>query len=217
MGRQLMVLLALAGGGFVHAGTQTTDAREPDAWTPTLVVENAPPRIECDATPDEIAPPIHPRTHDDCVDVDAHDIDARTRVDGSMHSLAVTHDGRLFAWGDNGEGQLGTGAIGGHFHRPQRVGGRWRSEPGAIAAGVRHSVAIRDDGTVATWGHDGCDGSSRGAGLPRTVVFADGTPLSDVIAVEAGLDESYAVTRDGSVWRWGPAGNPLVAQRLAAR
>lgn len=216
MGRPMLVLFALAGGGFFHAGAQATDVREAEPWTSTIVVEPVPMHIECIAST-EIDPPMRTRMHEGCLDVDAREIDARTRVDGTTHSLAVTDDGRLFAWGDNGEGQLGTGAIGGHFHRPQVVRGRWRSSPGSIAAGVRHSVAIRDDGTVATWGHDGCEGSSRGAGLPRTVVFADGTPLSDVISVEAGLDVSHAVTRDGSVWRWGPAGDPVVALRVAAR
>jgi hypothetical protein len=232
MGRQVMFLFALAGGGFFHAGTQATEGHEPDVWTSAIAVRPSAPRLECEATSTADATRI--RAHDDCVDVDPHEVDARTSVDGPTHSLAVTDDGRLFAWGDNGDGQLGTGAIGGHFHRPQPIRGRWRSDAGSIAAGARHSVAIRDDGTVSTWGHDrGCDGASRGAGLPRTVVFADGTPLRDVIAVSAGHDVSYALTRDGSAWSWGatplsrmtgrlpsfvtPSSDPAAARRLAAR
>jgi hypothetical protein len=138
-------------------------------------------------------------------EVDAIDPPGRIVATGAHHTLAVDDGGRLFAWGDNGDGQLGSGAIGGHRHRPHAVGSDFRTDARALAAGSRHSVAIRGDGTVSTWGRDG-EGDVRGAAIPHAVVFANGQPLSDVIAVAAGRDVSYALAKDGTVWSWGTSG-----------
>lgn len=147
-------------------------------------------------------------------DADAHACDAGTVelpgsavVRGSHHSLALDEAGRLFAWGDNGHGQLGTGASGGHRHRPHAIGRGYRVGVQSIAAGTRHSVAIREDGTVSTWGRDGVNDEPRtGAAIPHAVVFANGEPLGDVTAVAAGPDVSFALTKDGTVWSWGTSG-----------
>lgn len=40
---------------------------------------------------------------------------------GSSHSLALAADGRVFAWGENGRGQLGTGQEGGFCLTPKLV------------------------------------------------------------------------------------------------
>ena len=76
----------------------------------------------------------------------------------SSHSLALKGDGTVWAWGDNSEGQLGDGLL---EHRSDED--QFRTAPGlvpglknivAISGGTYHSVALRRDGTVWTWGRN---------------------------------------------------------------
>lgn len=69
---------------------------------------------------------------------------------GLACSLALKRDGTL--WGENLVGQLGIGTRGldQYQNRPVPVGNLagWR----AIAAGTSHSLALREDGTLWSWG-----------------------------------------------------------------
>jgi len=128
---------------------------------------------------------------------------------GGRHSLARRLDGTVFAWGENGWGQLGTDSTT-DSARPLQVGVRLGGgrivialkSVTAIAAGGDFSLALLTDGTVRAWGFNG-DGEL-GDG---TTTFSD-TPvqvsgLTDVIAIAAGDRHSLAVKRDGTVWSWG--------------
>jgi alpha-tubulin suppressor-like RCC1 family protein len=69
-------------------------------------------------------------------------------------SLAIKTDGTLWTWGYNDRGQLGIGTAGNYQGRssPVQVGAltTWSS----IAAGHRHSTAIKTDGTLWSWGRN---------------------------------------------------------------
>jgi alpha-tubulin suppressor-like RCC1 family protein len=71
---------------------------------------------------------------------------------GEFHWLAVTDDGRVWAWGNNEDAVLG-----GHNlknrERPTLVRGLPESvEVVQVAAGSRHSVALGADGSMCAWG-----------------------------------------------------------------
>lgn len=69
----------------------------------------------------------------------------------------------------------------------------------AVAAGWRHSIALKTDGTVAVWGFDGTDVTSNlGYGS-----MAPPAGLKDVIAVAAGYQHCAALKSDGTVVTWG--------------
>ena len=72
---------------------------------------------------------------------------------GATHTLALKSDGSVWAWGTNESGQLGDGTTTTRA-RPVRV--RDASGPltgvVAIAAGGVGGMALRQDGTVLTWG-----------------------------------------------------------------
>jgi len=57
-----------------------------------------------------------------------------------------------------------------------------------LAAGDKHALALRHDGTLATWGET----NSNQANFP-------GSPLSNVVQVSAGRDHSLALLADGTV------------------
>jgi alpha-tubulin suppressor-like RCC1 family protein len=153
---------------------------------------------------------------------------------GEGHNLALIGDGTVWAWGWNDYGQTGDNASNVHRIRnwPVQVTGAGGAGVltgiTTIAAGERHSLALRDDGTVWTWGWsrygqlgDGTTGNhachtyDRCRGAPVRV-----TGLGNVRAVAGGGKHSLAVTTDGRVWAWGAndmgqLGLPEEADRLA--
>jgi alpha-tubulin suppressor-like RCC1 family protein len=69
---------------------------------------------------------------------------------------------------------------------------------GAIAAGEYHSVALKSNGTVWTWGRAGGVGDGT-AGDQLSPVQV----LTGAVQISAGTHRSMAVKADGSVWSWG--------------
>jgi alpha-tubulin suppressor-like RCC1 family protein len=145
---------------------------------------------------------------------------------GTYHTLALSGDGTVWSWGWNVCDQLGHDEK--DYLTPGGSNGTFRAtpwpvldpnEPGifsplsgvtAIAAGFLHSVALKGDGTVLTWGMNGSGqlGASSGNALwmkhPLTVVGPGGSgTLGGVVAVAAGGNRTFARRGDGSLWAWG--------------
>jgi len=72
----------------------------------------------------------------------------------------------------------------------------------AIACGWWHTVALKNDGSVWTWGKNSegqlGNGTKTGSVNPVQVLG-----LSNVVAVAAGWGHSIALKSDGTVWTWG--------------
>ena len=69
-------------------------------------------------------------------------------------------------------------------------------------------VALRNDGTVWTWGSNTYgqlgNGSSVNSMLPVQVKSADGNSfLADIVQISAGYVHSMALKKDGTVLAWG--------------
>jgi alpha-tubulin suppressor-like RCC1 family protein len=75
---------------------------------------------------------------------------------------------------------------------------------GAVSAGYRHSMALKTDGTVWTWG-DNYYGTL-GDGTTTTRFTPVQVGIADVQAISAGHAFSLALKRDGTVWAWGANG-----------
>ena len=73
------------------------------------------------------------------------------RVVATTHTVYLKNDGTVWAWGNNGNGQLGDGSTT-QSTTPVQVSGL--SGVIAIAAGGTHTVALKDDGTVWAWGNN---------------------------------------------------------------
>ena len=123
-----------------------------------------------------------------------------------FHSLALRSDGTVWAWGDNGYGQLGDGTTT-NSETPVQVlgagGSGYLTGIVAIAGGMYHSLALRNDGTVWTWGYNYYSAPTN-SNTPVQVLGAGGSGfLTGIVAIAGGSVHSLAVKSDGTVWAWG--------------
>lgn len=115
------------------------------------------------------------------------------------HSLALTADGEVWAWG-NGSKYYTVAGDGKSVDRSAPVQAQGLGGVVAVDAGNWHSLELRVDGTVWSWGNL----EPNAAGLPyhATVPSRVGT-LNGVVAIAAGGKHSLALKADGTVWAWG--------------
>ncbi|MGA4837445.1 RCC1 domain-containing protein [Streptomyces sp. G45] len=124
---------------------------------------------------------------------------------GLDHGLAV-RKGRVYAWGGNAKGQLGNGVTDEKNPAKVPVLVQALDEVKDVGAGCSFSAALRQDGTVWTWG----DGTNGRLGLGGT--DARNTPqqikdLTDIAAISVGCSHVLALTVDGKVKSWGEGKN----------
>ena len=137
---------------------------------------------------------------------------------GTSHNLAILKTGKLYAWGNNTNGEttippiatMGVTQIaaGNGFSLALKTDGRliaWgKNNDGQttiplsatinitqIATGDNHALALRADGSVVAWGKND---------LGQTTVPILAT---DIISIVANANSSAAISSDGSVYVWG--------------
>lgn len=132
---------------------------------------------------------------------------------GGSHKLAIKHDGSVWAWGSNRDGQLGTGGPDEAAMLPVQT--KNLSDAVFVGTGNFNSYAILKDGTVWSWG-DNTDGqvgdgtvTERQTGTGDIIVNNDRSlpfqlkGLSNVISIIGNFAASFALKEDGTVWGWG--------------
>ncbi len=130
---------------------------------------------------------------------------------GLGHSLALTLDGTVFAWGSNLQGEVGTAATGNVALAavPVRAGdGSVLSGIRAVSAGARTSYALRTDGTAVAWGSQsaGALGNRQAQGssaAPTSVVDGNGRAVAGLRALAANGTAAMALDGNGCVLSWG--------------
>lgn len=125
---------------------------------------------------------------------------------GFNHSLALDASGHVWSMGENSGGQLGRGDPSVDYVTPEPIPGL--ADVVAIAAGLNHSLALKSDGTVWSFGENfnGQLGRTDDNGNPSHP--AHPTPaqipgLADVVAIAAGSNHSLALKSDGTAWAFG--------------
>lgn len=129
---------------------------------------------------------------------------------GFGHSLALDKDGKVYGWGSNDSGQLGTD--------PEQTMDRYKLPREIISAGIRaiaagqqFSLALGigpgDEGCVSAWGINDFGQLGRGdyekhvgAGFVTT---GSSTILWNIKSISAGWNHALALDRDGNIWAWG--------------
>jgi len=115
------------------------------------------------------------------------------------HVLAITTDGRLFAWGDNAQSQLG---LGDNVSRlvPTQVG--TESDWVMASAGLTHSLALKADGRLFAFGFSNDGQLGLGDTSPRNVPTQVGVE-TDWSFIQAGTNRSIALKSNGKLYSWG--------------
>jgi alpha-tubulin suppressor-like RCC1 family protein len=132
-------------------------------------------------------------------------------VQTSGHSLALTAQGTIWAWGANSYGQCGNGEGGSSPDpaSPVSVIGPNTDTPltgiAQIAAGTYNSLALTTDGNILQWGvlPDYTDNNVH-ADRPVVLKTADGNDFDQVTQIAMGIGgTALAIRHDGTVWAWG--------------
>ncbi|MDM8556261.1 choice-of-anchor D domain-containing protein [Desulfococcaceae bacterium HSG7] len=127
---------------------------------------------------------------------------------GDFHTLAIKTDSTVWAWGSNSDGQLGIGGTSSEQTTPVHVAtdalGQAFESIKAVAAGRYHSIALKTDGTVWTWGSNSNGQLGHGtSGTGQKEMKPEQVSISDVIAIAAGKYHTVVLKNDKTVWAYG--------------
>jgi len=121
---------------------------------------------------------------------------------GASHSLALKDDGTVWTWGRNSNGQLGDGTTIDRTTPVQVIGLTNVIAIAGCGAEAIHSLALKSDGTVWSWGTNTQgelgDGTNDERHVPGQV-----SGLTGVTKISGGESHSMALKNDGTVWTWG--------------
>jgi len=120
---------------------------------------------------------------------------------GGYHTAAIKTDGTLWAWGHNIYGMLGDNTTSQRLTPVTTFAGgtNWKQ----VACGGYHTVAIKTDGTLWTWGGNSygeLGDNTTSQRLTPVTTFAGGTNWKQVAC---GDRHTAAIKTDGTLWAWG--------------
>lgn len=118
---------------------------------------------------------------------------------GDIHTLAISNDGKLWAWGENIQGQLGDNSTS-RRSSPVQIG--TGTDWDQVFCGYLSSFAIKTDGTLWAWGYNGYtlgDGTNVNRSSP--VQIGSATNWKQVFSTSTY--RTYAIAKDGTMWAWG--------------
>lgn len=114
-------------------------------------------------------------------------------------AIAIKTTGTLWAWGGNGNGQLGDGTLI-QKTTPVQIGSdtNWAS----VSCGERHTIAIKTTGTLWGWGRNSSGQVGDGTTTERTAPVQIGSD-TNWASVSCGDGFSIAIKTTGTIWGWG--------------
>lgn len=125
---------------------------------------------------------------------------------GRLHTCALLKNGSVSCWGSNGAGQLGDGTKDSRNTPTLTESFGTNRTAIHITAGVYHTCAILDNGSVSCWG----DNEYGALGNPSPFIDNSHPSLTESLGdgrtatmLNAGLDYTCALLDDGSVSCWG--------------
>ncbi|XP_033957200.1 RCC1 and BTB domain-containing protein 1 isoform X2 [Pseudochaenichthys georgianus] len=123
---------------------------------------------------------------------------------GSHHSMALTQDGEVFAWGYNNCGQIGSGSTANQPY-PRKVTGCLQGKIAiGISCGQTSSMALIDNGEVYGWGYNGNGqlgiGNNGNQLTPCRLSALQGLCMQQIVS---GYSHCLALTDEGLLYAWG--------------
>ena len=122
---------------------------------------------------------------------------------GSSHAVTLKNDGTVWGWArDRRAGMTIANTRVDELHIPRQV--RNLNNITSISAGWMHTSALRDDGTVWSFGYNyygQLGDGTRASSVSSAARQAQG--LTNVTAISAGGSHTVALRDDGTAWAWG--------------
>lgn len=122
---------------------------------------------------------------------------------GARHTCALTTGERAYCWGDNTEGELGSGE---RIDSPVPIAVAGDLTFLTIDAGVEFTCGVTTTGEAYCWGRN-TTGALGNAATPRSRVPVPVTGGLLFRAIAAGGDHACGVTVDGQAYCWGANGS----------
>jgi uncharacterized repeat protein (TIGR02543 family) len=130
---------------------------------------------------------------------------------GASHSMALSSYGRVFAWGNNGQGQIGWG-LGYSPNLPEEITSKFSLEEtdkiSQICAGGEYNLAMSEAGKTFGWGANANGRIGIGNTTNYNVPVETTNNLIDeatgqIIHLNAGTEFAQAITDLGKTLAWG--------------
>jgi alpha-tubulin suppressor-like RCC1 family protein len=128
----------------------------------------------------------------------------------SLHTHLLKDDGTLWALGSNAHGRTGRGTISGDTTSPTLVvpDNDWAT----VAAGLEHSLAIKTDGTLWSWGSNENYRTGQASNIGNTLVPTQIGIDNNWSKVATSEGRSLAIKTNGTLWSWGSNENGATGQ-----
>ena len=128
---------------------------------------------------------------------------------GRFHTLALTKDGYVYAWGKNSNGQAGVNSTDNQPYARKVVGVNGEGYLNNIVdvqAGLNFSIALGSDGTVYTWGNNA--NGELGIGNTANKTIPQIALCDKSVSVKNGWGECIGILQNGTIvtWGYGPTG-----------
>jgi alpha-tubulin suppressor-like RCC1 family protein len=128
---------------------------------------------------------------------------------GGFHSLAIDKNGRLWAWGNNSNGQLGNNTSANSVCTPVSVLGAIKTFC-HIAGGNSQSVAIDKNGQAWGWGFNGSGQTGDGSATDRLTPVSVQGQKKTFCKIASGNGVTLSIDNYGRLWAWGFNGNAQI-------
>ncbi len=138
---------------------------------------------------------------------------------GGRHNLALTAEGKVYAWGSDDNGQIGRGeatqttacnvsvyntATGMHVRSPYLVSLPVKIK--SISSGYCASYALDENGEVWSWGFGDYQAANLGQGVKSEQAISAPAKVKNLVNIKSiagGESCAYALDTSGQVWAWG--------------
>uniref|UniRef100_A0A9J7XS24 RCC1 and BTB domain containing protein 2 n=1 Tax=Cyprinus carpio carpio TaxID=630221 RepID=A0A9J7XS24_CYPCA len=121
---------------------------------------------------------------------------------GSHHTIALTTEGEVYAWGYNNSGQVGSGSTA-NQPTPRRVSSCLQNKVVVnIACGQLCSMAVLDNGETYGWGYN-CNGQLGLGNNGNQQTPCRIAALQGINIVSCGYAHTLALIDEGFVYSWG--------------
>ncbi len=138
---------------------------------------------------------------------------------GLYHSMALDSSGQLWAWGENGFGNLANGNLVNKYVPAQVVFSGLSAGIKKFSTFGRHTLALDNNGDVWAWGYNSNGQLGDGTTIDKTstakIIFTGLT--APIKHISAGDTHSLAVDSNGDIWTWGNNSNGQLGDGTTAQ